>query len=152
MRWLSQKILPSKFLHLLAKATSHAVLACYSEKLARIDKDTGVRGLIRIIRDTMAGPWLDYPWLKERPPPLPASAWARQASAKVNLAAPLAREGAYVQAGANPMVPLWILYEGLSLRTKKNTTPQTWGPAASPGHRPRPCFFHASAQLLPYGH
>lgn len=42
------------------------VLARYSEKLTNIVKDTGVRGLIRFFRETMASPWLDYPWQKER--------------------------------------------------------------------------------------
>ncbi len=42
------------------------ILARYSERLAKIVKDTGVRGLISFIRNTMSGPWLDYPWLKER--------------------------------------------------------------------------------------
>ena len=42
------------------------VLARYSERLAKIVKDTGVRGLIRFIRETMANPWLDYPWQSER--------------------------------------------------------------------------------------
>lgn len=42
------------------------VLAIYSERLAKVVKDTGVRGLIRFVRDTMAGPWLDYPWLEKR--------------------------------------------------------------------------------------
>jgi len=42
------------------------VLARYSERLAKVVKDTGVRGFIRLIRDTMAGPWLDYPWLEKR--------------------------------------------------------------------------------------
>jgi len=42
------------------------VLARYSEKLTKIVKDTGVRGLIRFFRETMASPWLDYPWQKER--------------------------------------------------------------------------------------
>lgn len=42
------------------------VLARYSERLAKIIKDTGVRGLIRFIRNTMSGPWLDYPWLETR--------------------------------------------------------------------------------------
>lgn len=36
------------------------VLTRYSERLAQIVKDTGVRGLIRFVRETMAGPWLDY--------------------------------------------------------------------------------------------
>ncbi len=40
-------------------------LARYSERLAKIVKDTGVRGLIRFIRDTIANPWLDYTLLKE---------------------------------------------------------------------------------------
>jgi hypothetical protein len=42
------------------------VLAQYSERFSKIIKDTGVRGLIRFIRDTMASPWLDEGWLKER--------------------------------------------------------------------------------------
>lgn len=42
------------------------ILARYSEKLTKIVKDTGVRGLIRFFRETMASPWLDYPWQKER--------------------------------------------------------------------------------------
>ena len=42
------------------------VLARYSERLAKIVKDTGVRGLIRFIRETMANPWLDYRWQAER--------------------------------------------------------------------------------------
>jgi hypothetical protein len=42
------------------------VLARYSERLAKIVKDTGVRGLIRFIRETMANPWLDYKWQSER--------------------------------------------------------------------------------------
>jgi hypothetical protein len=37
-----------------------------SAKLTKIVKDTGVRGLIRFFRETMASPWLDYPWQKER--------------------------------------------------------------------------------------
>lgn len=41
------------------------VLSQYSERLAKIIKDTGVRGLTRFIRETMSGPWLDYPWLDE---------------------------------------------------------------------------------------
>jgi hypothetical protein len=42
------------------------VLARYSEKLSNIVKDTGVRGLTRFIRETMANPWLDYSWLEKR--------------------------------------------------------------------------------------
>jgi hypothetical protein len=42
------------------------VVVRYSERLARIVKDTGVRGLIRFIRDTIANPWLDHAWLAER--------------------------------------------------------------------------------------
>ena len=42
------------------------VLARYSEKLTKIVKDTGVRGLIRFFRETMASPWLDYPWQEEK--------------------------------------------------------------------------------------
>lgn len=42
------------------------VLARYSHRLAKIVKDTGVRGLIRLVRETMANPWLDQAWLKKR--------------------------------------------------------------------------------------
>ncbi len=42
------------------------VLARYSQRLARIIEDTGARGLIRLVRDTMSGPWLDYMWLEDR--------------------------------------------------------------------------------------
>ena len=42
------------------------VLSQYSERLAKIIKDTGIRGLIRFVRETMSGPWLDYSWLNER--------------------------------------------------------------------------------------
>jgi hypothetical protein len=37
-------------------------IALYSERLANIVKDTGVRGFIRFIRETIAHPWLDYEW------------------------------------------------------------------------------------------
>jgi hypothetical protein len=42
------------------------VLARYSERLAKVVKDTGVRGLIHFIRETLANPWLDYEWQKTR--------------------------------------------------------------------------------------
>lgn len=42
------------------------VLARYSERLSKVVNDTGVRGLIRFIRETIANPWLDYAWLAER--------------------------------------------------------------------------------------
>jgi hypothetical protein len=42
------------------------VISRYSERLAKIVKDTGVRGLIRFIRETIANPWLDYTWQSER--------------------------------------------------------------------------------------
>jgi hypothetical protein len=41
-------------------------IALYSERLAKIVKDTGVRGFIRFIRETIAHPWLDYEWLAQR--------------------------------------------------------------------------------------
>ena len=41
-------------------------LAIYSERLAKIVQDIGVRGFIRFIRDTISNPWLDYTFLKER--------------------------------------------------------------------------------------
>ena len=37
-----------------------------SKHLAKIIKDTGVRGFIRFIRETMAGRWLDYERLSEQ--------------------------------------------------------------------------------------
>jgi hypothetical protein len=42
------------------------VLARYSERMTKIVNDTGVRGLIRFLRETMASPWLNYRWQKER--------------------------------------------------------------------------------------
>ena len=42
------------------------ILARYSDRLAKIIKDTGVRGLIRFLWSTMSAPWLDYPWLEKR--------------------------------------------------------------------------------------
>jgi hypothetical protein len=42
------------------------VLAHYSGDLATIIKDTGVRGLIRFVRETLASPWLDTEWLTEK--------------------------------------------------------------------------------------
>lgn len=38
------------------------LLVRYSERLAKIVKDTGIRGLIRFIRNTIANPWVDYNW------------------------------------------------------------------------------------------
>lgn len=42
------------------------ILAQYSERLAKVIKDTGMRGLVRFIWDTMSAPWLDYQWLEKR--------------------------------------------------------------------------------------
>ena len=42
------------------------VLAIYSERLVKIVRDLGVRGLIRFIRSTLSGPWLDPLRVKER--------------------------------------------------------------------------------------
>lgn len=42
------------------------VMARYSGELARIIKDTGVRGLIRFVRESIAGSWLDTEWLREK--------------------------------------------------------------------------------------
>ena len=42
------------------------VMAQYSGEMARIIKDTGVRGLIRFVRETIASPWLNDIWLKEK--------------------------------------------------------------------------------------
>jgi hypothetical protein len=41
-------------------------LSRYAERLAKIIRDTGVRGFIRFIRQTMAGPWLVYEWIAKR--------------------------------------------------------------------------------------
>jgi hypothetical protein len=41
-------------------------LARYSERLAKIVKDTGIRGLIRLVRETIASPWLNPAWIKEQ--------------------------------------------------------------------------------------
>lgn len=42
------------------------VMARYSGELAKTIKDTGVRGLIRFVRESIASPWLDAEWLKEK--------------------------------------------------------------------------------------
>jgi hypothetical protein len=42
------------------------VMARYSGEMARIIKDTGVRGLIRFVRETISSPWLNDIWLKEK--------------------------------------------------------------------------------------
>jgi hypothetical protein len=41
-------------------------LSRYAERLAKIIRDTGVRGFIRFIRQTMASPWMDYEWIAKR--------------------------------------------------------------------------------------
>lgn len=42
------------------------VMARYSGEMAKIIKETGVRGLIRFVRETIASPWLNDNWLKEK--------------------------------------------------------------------------------------
>ncbi|MHC1728914.1 MAG: transposase family protein [Syntrophobacteraceae bacterium] len=42
------------------------VMARYSEGLAKIVKNTGIRGLIRFVRDSIGSPWLDRAWIAER--------------------------------------------------------------------------------------
>jgi hypothetical protein len=42
------------------------VMAQYSGEMAKIIKDTGVRGLIRFVRESISGPWLNDVWLKEK--------------------------------------------------------------------------------------
>lgn len=42
------------------------IMAHYSSELTKIIKDTGVRGLIRFVRETIASPWLNAVWLKEK--------------------------------------------------------------------------------------
>ena len=42
------------------------VMARYSGEMAKIIKDTGVCGLIRFVRETIASPWLNDIWLKEK--------------------------------------------------------------------------------------
>ncbi len=42
------------------------VMAQYSGELTKIVKDTGMRGLIRFVRESIAGPWLDAEWLREK--------------------------------------------------------------------------------------
>lgn len=41
-------------------------MARYSERLVKIVKDTGIRGLIRFVRETISSPWLDRAWIKEQ--------------------------------------------------------------------------------------
>jgi len=42
------------------------ILAQYSEALCKTVRDLGVRGFIRFIRQTLAGPWFDLSWVAER--------------------------------------------------------------------------------------
>jgi hypothetical protein len=42
------------------------VMARYSERLVKIVKETGIRGLISFVRQTIASPWLDRAWIEER--------------------------------------------------------------------------------------
>lgn len=42
------------------------VMARYSDKIARIVGETGVRGLIRFVRETIASPWLNQAWISEQ--------------------------------------------------------------------------------------
>ncbi len=52
--------LHKRYHYLMRLAHLFNILTRYSERLAKIVKDTGVRGLVRFIRDTIANPWLDY--------------------------------------------------------------------------------------------
>jgi len=42
------------------------ILSIYSECLARIVGEFGVRAFIRFVRDTLIGPWLSPPWVQQR--------------------------------------------------------------------------------------
>ena len=42
------------------------VMARYSDKIAKIVLETGVRGLIRFVRETIASPWLNQKWVREQ--------------------------------------------------------------------------------------
>jgi hypothetical protein len=42
------------------------MMARYSGEMAKIIKDTGVRGLIRFVRESMTSPWLNIEWLEEK--------------------------------------------------------------------------------------
>lgn len=42
------------------------VMARHSGKLAKIVKETGMRGIIRLVRETIASPWLDRVWIGEQ--------------------------------------------------------------------------------------
>lgn len=42
------------------------IMARHCEKLAKIVKETGVRGLIRLVRETIASPWLDRAWITKQ--------------------------------------------------------------------------------------
>jgi hypothetical protein len=42
------------------------VMARYSGEMARIIKETGVRGLIRFVRESIASPRLNGIWLREK--------------------------------------------------------------------------------------
>jgi len=42
------------------------ILALYSERLASMVRELGVRGFIRFVRETITGPWLDPVWVRKR--------------------------------------------------------------------------------------
>jgi hypothetical protein len=42
------------------------IMARYSGKIAKIVQETGVRGLIRLVRETIASPWLNQKWVSEQ--------------------------------------------------------------------------------------
>ena len=42
------------------------MMARYSDKIAKIVGETGVRGLIRFVRETLASPWLNQAWIREQ--------------------------------------------------------------------------------------
>ena len=52
--------------YLMRLAHLFNILTHHSQHLAKVIKDTGVRGFIKFIRETMAGRWLDYEWLAEQ--------------------------------------------------------------------------------------
>ena len=42
------------------------VMAQWSGEMTKIIKDTGVRGLLRLVRESIASPWIDEVWLKKK--------------------------------------------------------------------------------------
>ena len=52
--------------YLMRLAHTLNILAIYSTALIKIVRSLGVRAFIEFLRETLAGPWLDRIWVRER--------------------------------------------------------------------------------------